>query len=110
MITAVDVTIMRCGPEVEPAFLSAVLSTSSWLSRMAAEEQGSTRARIARTRLGEFRIPVPDLTTQRRIAAEVQERRAEVSVAAALLKHEAELLAERKQALITAAVTGQITI
>lgn len=110
MITSVDVTIMRCGPEVEPAFVAAVLSTSSWLSRMAAEEQGSTRARIARTRLGEFRIPVPDIRTQNRIAADVQERRAEVTAATDRLKQEARLLAERRDALITAAVTGTIQV
>lgn len=110
MITSVDVTIMRCGPEVQPTFAAAVLATSSWLSRMAAEEQGATRARIARTRLGEFRIPVPDISAQERITAEVQERREEVSAATARLQLEAELLAERKEALITAAVTGQITI
>lgn len=110
MITSVDVTIMRCGPVVEPAFVAAVLSTSSWLSRMAAEEQGSTRARIARTRLGEFRIPVPDIETQRQVANAVREQRDSTSRVTALLQREAELLAERKQALITAAVTGEITV
>jgi type I restriction enzyme S subunit len=110
MITSVDVTIMRCGPDVEPAFVTAVLSTSSWLSRMAAEEQGSTRARIARTRLGEFRIPVPDIETQRQVAAAVREQRDATSRAAARLQREADLLTERKQALISAAVTGEITV
>jgi type I restriction enzyme S subunit len=56
------------------------------------------------------RIPVPPLGAQREIAATIASRRAVARKPRAAADREAQLLFERRQATITAAVTGQIEI
>jgi len=71
---------------------------------------GSTMTHITKPMMRELRVPVPDLGTQRDIAAKanlIHERSAELLSA---LDEQAALLTERRQALITAAVTGQLEI
>lgn len=57
-----------------------------------------------------FRLPLPPLEEQRRIAAEIDRETAEIDAMLADITELRNLLAERRAALIAAAVTGQIDI
>ena len=60
--------------------------------------------------LESLRIPLPPLEEQRRIVTETWERLHGVDRMSDLLSRQIELLDERRQALITAAVTGELAI
>lgn len=110
MITSVDVTIVRPKPGVLADYVALILSTERWLQRLGAMSQGGTRDRIARLKLGELRVPLPDLETQRRIINQwstISERSSRLRTR---VTRQQELLKLRRQALVTAAVTGQIEV
>jgi type I restriction enzyme, S subunit len=71
---------------------------------------GSGQPNISQEMVRSLRIPAPQLNEQRNLAASVQTSRLVVERASRLLASQIELLEERRQALITAAVTGQIEI
>jgi type I restriction enzyme S subunit len=52
----------------------------------------------------------PPIAEQRLIAVDLDRRRHRVEETAGIIEHQITLLMERRQALITAAVTGQIEI
>lgn len=58
----------------------------------------------------EVRVPLPPTNEQRQIVAHIDDKTAPVGAAARALTHQLEKLAEYRQALITAAVTGQIDV
>jgi type I restriction enzyme S subunit len=60
--------------------------------------------------IGDIRIPVPSHQEQRAIVAALDERVGEIDATISLAEHQADLLTERGQALVTAAVTGQLEI
>lgn len=72
--------------------------------------RGSTRARINLEVTRDIPLPVPPLDRQRRTVAFLQERRAATERVVAQCRRQLELLTERRQALITAAVTGQFDV
>ncbi|MFF9073252.1 hypothetical protein ACF1FX_12305 [Streptomyces sp. NPDC014646] len=57
-----------------------------------------------------FPIPLPDLSVQRQLAKQAQQALETVEAASRLLNRQRSLLAERRQALITTAVTGQFDV
>ena len=77
------------------------------------ESTGSRTTNLASTnssKILSFPIPLPSVEFQRKLARESTEDLATVSNIRTRLDHQRELLAERRQALITAAVTGQIDV
>ncbi len=72
--------------------------------------RGSTRARINTELAREIRLPVPPLIEQQGLVARLQGEGAQRDYIGALLRESLALLQERKQALITAAVTGQFDV
>lgn len=72
--------------------------------------RGATRARINTVTAREMRLPVPDLATQKEVVVRLRQRRVDVEQAKSALRKSLDLLAERKQALITAAVTGAFDV
>lgn len=72
-----------------------------------AHSRGVTRLRINTDVAGTLPILVPSLEEQRAIVDELERLRVRTRTAQSLLDREVLLLAERRQALITAAVTGR---
>ena len=60
--------------------------------------------------LERVRIPVPDVVSQQESAAELKDLDRRYSAAVAALARQIDLLAERRQALVTAAVTGELAV
>ncbi|MCV7192220.1 restriction endonuclease subunit S [Mycolicibacterium brumae] len=71
---------------------------------------GSTHKTIYQSTAAAIRIPVPPLDEQRRIVAYLDEQTTKVDALIAEAERFIELARERRSALITAAVTGQIDV
>jgi type I restriction enzyme, S subunit len=71
---------------------------------------GSTREKITQDAMNALIIPVPPVDEQLEIAQEVEERRGTQRLLERSIQEQIYRLAERRQALITAAVTGQIGV
>lgn len=71
---------------------------------------GSTREKITQDAMNSLIIPVPSTAEQSIIERVLIERRAAQERVEQAIKKQIDLLAERRQALITAAVTGGITV
>ncbi len=95
---------------VEPEFLYASLRSPQVQADLLSRASGSTVWGIRADRLRDVRLHVPHLIDQRRIVTTSQRLQQEYQRARGLLRVQVDLLRERRQALITAAVTGQIDV
>jgi type I restriction enzyme S subunit len=89
------------------------LMTQTVHGRCYFESTGSKTTNLASTnssKIMSFPIPLPALSRQRDLVREVRKRLDILARAKTKLDRQLELLAERRQALITAAVTGQIDV
>ncbi|MGH3921286.1 MAG: restriction endonuclease subunit S [Pseudonocardiaceae bacterium] len=96
---------------VVPEYLALVTRTP--MARKYFESTGNKTTNLASTsssKIRDFRIPLIDLCMQRAIVKEVDARLRSLSEFDKRLSQQLVLLAERRQALITAAVTGQIDV
>lgn len=112
MITSVDNAILKVGPDQDARYIVYALSCPRYLEWVQAlcRVGGGFRFRISRSMLGDFALPAPPREEQRQIAdyldrAVAASRSAEERVRAYIDK-----LREYRQALITAAVTGQLDV
>lgn len=97
--------------EIAPDYLA--LMTRTAYARSYFESTGTKTTNLASTsssKIRDFRIPLIDLSDQARIVRETNSWLADISRVQATLVLQRTLLAERRQALITAAVTGGITV
>jgi type I restriction enzyme S subunit len=91
-------------------YLALLLSSPIGADLVAAKTRGSTRRMINLDIFKSFSVPLPDRATQERIVEDAMSQRRAIAEAHRLSKRQAELLEERKQALITAAVTGRFDV
>jgi type I restriction enzyme S subunit len=71
---------------------------------------GAGQPNLSQELIRRLMIPVPDVELQELIVAQLRIEEAEYQVQSSALAQRCELLAERRQAIITAAVTGQIDV
>lgn len=109
MIVSVDVAIVRSS-RLDHGFLAHYMSTRQHLDALDMASRGATMARVSRSQLGSFPVPLPDRETQLSVTARLNEERASAERALVVLAKSEELLAERKQALIAATVVGQFDV
>jgi type I restriction enzyme, S subunit len=109
MATSQDFVTWTCGPLLEPRFLLLCLRAmrGDLLGRLA---QGSTHKTIYVPDIETIRIPLPPLDEQRRIANQTWAQLRMIDTAVQPIIHQIDLLNEHRQALITAAVTGDLDI
>ncbi|MHB1210124.1 MAG: restriction endonuclease subunit S [Acidimicrobiales bacterium] len=109
MATSQDFATWTCGPLLRPRFLLLCLRAmrQDLLGRLA---MGSTHQTIYMPDIESLRIPLPDVQEQERIVESVWKRILKLGRSEDLLQQQINLLRERRQALITAAVTGQLDI
>jgi type I restriction enzyme, S subunit len=91
-------------------YLALFLSSPTGADSVALAARGTTRSRINLDIAKEVLVPLIPLKAQRRIIDEVTELRVTQTNTSNKLNRQIALLQERRQALITAAVTGQIEI
>jgi type I restriction enzyme S subunit len=96
----------RCTPD----YLAFALRSTRMQHRLRAYATGSTALGIKADRLKGLLVPVPSLTRQAEAVAALRcEEGAKMQVAR-LLSHQLNLLAEHRQAIITAAITGEFQV
>ncbi|MBF6163340.1 restriction endonuclease subunit S [Streptomyces gardneri] len=71
---------------------------------------GAGQPNLSQELIRQLRIPIPDVKWQDRIVAELQELEDSIATRSTFLDSRSRLLTERRQALITAAVTGRIDV
>jgi type I restriction enzyme S subunit len=93
-----------------PEFLQLFLSSSYEILRMISEGTGSTKGALTCEQLSEFVLPLPPLIEQKQIISSLNKSKINIDKLIKVTVKIIELLGERRTALITAAVTGQIRI
>ena len=101
---------VRCGREIHPRFVEFALRTRKFLAHFEPDMTGVSVPHISDTQIGDFQIPVPPYREQQRLVEMVQDEDDEITVSLAKLEQFGDQLRERRAALITAAVTGQIEV
>ncbi|MFG2337361.1 restriction endonuclease subunit S [Streptomyces yangpuensis] len=75
-----------------------------------AQAVGAGQPNLSQELIRQLRIPVPDLARQKQIVERLRVEEVRLRTHTSLLRARDDLLAERRQALITAAVTGQFDV
>ncbi|MFH9964927.1 restriction endonuclease subunit S [Streptomyces mirabilis] len=109
MATSQDLATWTCGPKLDPFFLLWCLRAmrTDLLDRLA---MGSTHKTIYMPDLQGLRIPLPEIREQQSIVELIRSSNLAVDSAADAIDRQLDLLAERRQAFITSAVTGQFDV
>ncbi|MGA5088330.1 restriction endonuclease subunit S [Streptomyces pseudogriseolus] len=109
MATSQDFVTWTCGPKLDPYYLLWCLRAmrDDLLGRLA---MGSTHKTIYVPDLQMLRIPLPPVEEQREIVRQIRRQNTKIDTLVDAANHQLALLAERRQALITAAVTGQLDV
>ena len=109
MATSQDYVTWTCGPLIRPRYLLLCLRAMrpDLLGRLA---MGSTHQTIYVPDIQTIRVPLPLVEEQDRIAEWTWGRLGRIDWAVDAIGRQLTLLAERREALITAAVTGELEI
>lgn len=100
-ITVVDVAVVRADQDkLVPGYLTYVLNSEWFRSLIESLQDGSTRQRISRSRLGQQRIPLPPLDTQKRIADYLDRETGEIDAMLAKMDELTQTLEERRTEVI----------
>lgn len=96
---------------LRPEYLAALLSCAHGRAYFTSTAvQATNLASTSRAKVGAFPVPLPPLEEQNSVLCRINEVRQVASAARSTIDREIMLLRERRQALITAAVTGQFDV
>lgn len=109
MATSQDFATWTCGPRLHPYYLLWCLRAMrpDLLGRLA---MGSTHKTIYMPDIQSIRIPLPPIENQREIVTAIRRSNERHAVLNDVIERQQSLLDERRKALITAAVTGQLDV
>lgn len=105
-----SVLILRRGDRVLPEFLAAFFNSGLARSQIQANQYGAAQEQVNVGHVVDFVISLPEVATQRSILDELSAAEARLGTIALSLTSQIVLLQERREALITAAVTGELDI
>jgi type I restriction enzyme S subunit len=108
MATSQDFAVWTCGPLVHNEYLYYVLLGMA--QEFVRVRMGSTHKTIYMPDIEAFKMPVPPVAEQRAIASRLADELKKNEALLAVTHRSIALLKERRSALITAAVTGQIDL
>lgn len=95
---------------VSPEWLALALWSEDSQRQLDAARYGGTKQQLSLDDVREIRVPLADLTIQQDVANRIVASLDALTRAEHVIRRLADLLLERRQALITAAVTGQLEI
>lgn len=107
MATSQDFATWTCGPQLDPEFLLYCLRAMrpDLLGRLA---MGSTHKTIYMPEIRSIEVPLPPVSEQECIVTDLRRTLAHIDRVRQEIGVQLDLLAEHRQALITAAVTGEV--
>lgn len=100
----------RCGPLIRPRYLQRVLMSRQHQEHLALESRGTTMDGLNMQTLGRIPVPTPPDTEQLQILEYVTDQVRKFDTLTAEAQRAIDLLQERRTALISAAVNGQIDV
>jgi type I restriction enzyme S subunit len=106
----VDVLIIRCGPSLLPRFLEAVVNSEPSARQIEALSVGAIQSHVNVGALRELVIPLPPTDDQERVLAIVDQEDAKLVALVELVERQIGKLTERRQSLITEAVSGELNL
>jgi type I restriction enzyme S subunit len=106
----VDLLIVKHAATIDPRFLEVVLNSAAIRRQIEEKSVGALQAHFNTESLAALRVPIPDREQQTEVLAGIDAARAQADAMRIALARQIGLLVERRQALITAAVTGQLNI
>jgi type I restriction enzyme S subunit len=105
------VALLRAAPErCRPAWLAYMLKAPATKALLTMSSYGGTKVGLGLADVANVNIPLPPVSEQDRLVREIDDAMNWDDAMLASLTRKKQLLAERRQALITAAVTGQIDV
>ncbi|MFD4609136.1 restriction endonuclease subunit S [Streptomyces sp. NPDC058440] len=107
---AIDLLVIKPGKRLLGSYLEMVLNTPATRERSSVEVVGSIQGHLNVAALRALTIPVPPVDKQQEMIDRWREQAAEIDTLIAKTERHIELAKDRRIALITAAVTGQIDI
>jgi type I restriction enzyme S subunit len=109
MATSQDFATWTCGPLLRPRFLLLCLRVmrQDLMGRLA---MGSTHQTIYMPDIESIKVPLPPVAEQEAIIAAVYSQLPTIDRSISILNRQVELLEERRQALITVVVNGELEI
>ena len=105
MLTSVDVSILKLSKDIDERYVVYFLTSNEYLGHLNSAGRGGTRQRIARSDLGDTAFVLPSINEQRTIAAFLDYETARIDQLIAKQQQLIELLKEKRQAVISHAVT-----
>ncbi|MFF8654949.1 restriction endonuclease subunit S [Streptomyces huasconensis] len=105
-----ETVLLRRNRDIDPSFLRYALIGAEVRHAIESAMIGSTFRRINVSAIRALPVPIPSLDEQRRIAVQLDEQTAKTDTLIEETERFIELSRERRSALITAAVTGQIDV
>jgi type I restriction enzyme S subunit len=106
----VDLLIVRRADTIDPRFLEIVLNSAVVRRQIAEQSVGALQAHFNTESLAVLRVPVPSTDEQAEVLADLDAARAEARGMRDVVARQVGLLAERRRAVITAAVAGDLAI
>ena len=108
-VTAVDVCIVRTGVSgPDHHWLAWFVNSPEFRDNVALLQSGSTRKRISRKNLATIALPVPPLTEQHRIVAEIEKQFTRLDASVAALKRVQANLKRYRASVLKAACEGKL--
>ncbi|MEU8238520.1 restriction endonuclease subunit S [Actinoplanes missouriensis] len=100
------------GAQALPRFVAVVLGSRRWRDKIELEATGASHSmlNVSQSDIINLPMPVPPLDDQRRALSRLDEQTAKIDALMTETEQFIELARERRVALITAAVTGQIDV
>jgi type I restriction enzyme S subunit len=102
--------VIRCGEIADPYFVLNFMRSRSFQEAVALNWSYGTQQNIGMGVIGNLAVTVPPLDEQKRIAHSIQTQCGRLDALIDKTEYSIDLLKERRTALITAAVTGQIDL
>lgn len=104
------VAALRPSKHLDPDYMFWVYQARRFRYEIEGELTGLSVPHLSGEQIASYRFPLPDLSTQRALATNITRAFHALERTGRLLSRSTALLSERKQALITAAVTGQFDV
>lgn len=109
-VVSTGFAVLRPTSAVDDRYLYRLCQANPFVGEIAARSTGVSYPAINPSALASIKVPLPSLKVQKIIARELEQKIEQIARARALILRSLVLLKERRIALITAAVAGQIDI
>ncbi len=107
-----DYRVFEISDRLDPWYLHAILRSAPYFEQYKLYTRSNTTfdRRIKQNDLDNLPLPIPPVDEQRAIVEHIQQQTAQIDALIAKAEEHIALAKERRSALITAAVTGQINV